>query len=121
MASAKGHMTLARTAFDLLQLVYESDGWTISISRKKKFKRAGEVLFDQKKIVIYSQAHLGGDIGSMAFTLLHEQIHAFSGVQENDNDDVYKREEALVEINDGLIYDALDDGRKAHLEYLLRT
>ena len=106
--------------FDLLQLVHEADDWTVSVSRRQNSKQAGKVLYQPKRIMIYAKAHLGGDIGSMAQTLLHEQIHAHCGVCENDATEMYEREEALVLIEETLIYEALDDKRKAHLEYLLR-
>jgi len=120
MPISKEHRSLACTLFDLLQLVFEADGWHVFVSRSKKSKKAGRVLPYEKKIIIYPQVHIGGDIGSSAVTFLHEQIHAHCGVQENESDEMEKREEALVEIMERLVFDALDDKRKAHLEYMLK-
>ncbi len=111
---------LACAIFDILQLVTEKDGWDVIVSRRKKGNKLGEVLPDKDKIVIYAHQHLGGDMGSMAVTLLHEQIHAALGVNQNDSPDAEHPEEAWVRVMEEMILDGIDDKRRAQLEYLLR-
>ena len=111
---------LACAIFDILQLVTEKDGWDVKVSRRKKGNTLGEVLPDKDKIVIYSKQHMGGDMGSMIVTLLHEQLHAVLGVLQNDSIDAEHPEEAWVRVIEETMLDGIDDKRKAQLEYLLR-
>jgi len=113
---SNAHRELAEAQFDLLQMMFEEDGWTVFVSKKKNSKLLGQVVHEKNRVVVYALAHLGGAAGSMARTLLHEQIHAILGMSVKD-----EREEALVILIENGMFDAIDEKRINTLEYLLKN
>lgn len=115
MRISKGHRELACAIFDLLQLMWREDEWDLLVSRRREYPCCGEVLGEEDKVVIYANAHVGGLMGPMAKTLLHEQLHAVMGMRRGN-----EREEALVTLCEEYIWQGIDKGRRGQLEFLLK-
>jgi len=115
MRISKGHRELACAIFDLLQFAWEDQKWSVFVSRRKDPAHCGELDRENKRVIIYAQAHLGGRDGSMAKTLLHEQQHIGFRVFTDD-----PQKEQAVRSAETVLFSALDEQRRAHLEYMVK-
>ncbi len=104
---SKKHRALAAAIFDLLQLSWNEGGWTVKIARRKNTSTYGYTLPEENKVIIFAKAHVGGKVGPMEKTLLHEQIHAALEIGIGSEE-----EEALVLDAESLIWSGLDDQRR---------
>ncbi len=113
---SKKHQALAAVLFDLLQLCWREGDWTVKIARRKNTSTYGYTLPEESKVVIFAKAHVGGKVGPMEKTLLHEQIHAALEVGTGSEE-----EEAMVLDAESLIWEGLNEQRRWILQGLLHN